>query len=79
LLHELVHIRDILTGSFGNTFAAAAIYQVRIAPFCGGHGIDHSFYAFEGIIADIEVFYRFTDPWDHAQQVLDATHLLDLL
>ena len=45
----------------------------------GGHGVDNSLDALEGIILDVYVLDCLTDTRDHRGEILDVPHLLDLL
>src|SRR5688572_3566775 len=53
LLHKSIYFTDVFSGTTSYAFATAAIYEVGIIAFVGGHGVDHGFNALEGIIADI--------------------------
>ena len=48
-------------------------------PFLWRHAEDDGLYVLESIIVDVEVLDGLAHTWYHANQVLDAAHLLDLL
>ena len=45
----------------------------------GSHALDDGFDALEGIVVDVHVLQRLAHAGNHAGQVLEVTHLLDLL
>ena len=79
LLDESVHLLNVRTATLGDAHASACVQQCGILALFGSHGEDDGLYALEGIIVDVDVLQCFAYTGNHACQVLDVTHLLDLL
>ena len=69
----------MVTATFGNATASAAIEEFRIFTFCRCHGKNDGLNAFKGIFFKFSTLQRLTHAWNHSGQVFDVPHFFNLL
>ena len=79
LLQQAVHLLDVRAAALCDAVAAAAVQDFRMLAFLRGHGVDDGLDALEGVVVNVDVLDGFAYTGNHAGQLLEVTHLLDLL
>ena len=79
LREELIDILYARPTPECDALTAMTIEDMRLSSLLGRHRVDDSFDALEGIVLDIDILERLPDTRDHRSEILDVTHLLDLL
>ena len=79
LLDELVHLLYVGARALCQSHAAARVEAFGMGSLAGSHAEDNGFDVLEGIIVDVHILDGFAHTRNHACQVLEVAHLLDLL
>ena len=61
------------------SFTTASVQAFRMLPFIRSHGEDDGLYALEGVVVHVHILESLAHSRNHGCEVLDVTHLLDLL